>query len=95
MKRKELITSKEYWLLQIQNGMFEKLIEYLRVNKTSGAKFAKENNLSRVQITQVLNGSFDGSVGKFVEISLALDVVPRIIFTPIEEILKLDKENKL
>ena len=35
MKRKELLKSKEFWIVKIQNQLYEELEKYLRENNVS------------------------------------------------------------
>lgn len=92
MKREELLKSKEFWIIKIQNQLYEELEKYLSENNISQTEFAEKMGVSKGYISQILNGDFDHKLSKFVELSLIMDKVPMLRFENINKCLRIDKE---
>jgi transcriptional regulator with XRE-family HTH domain len=90
--RKELISSKEYWLERSQVRLFAMLEEYMSMNKLTRSQLAEQLGVSKGYISQILNGSFDHRLSKLIELSLAVGNVPVIQFIPLDQI---ELENRL
>lgn len=94
MDRKQLLSSKEYWLIKIQIELFNKVNDYLKTNGMSKTDLAKKLGYSKGYISQILNGDSDHRISKLVELSLAIGVVPDIQFKQLDDYIALDKECK-
>lgn len=94
IKREELYRTPEYWLETIQNDIFRKVYEYMEENDLNKSALAKKLGFSRAYITQVLNGEFNFSIKKLIELSLAIDKVPLVEFEEVEDFIA-DKEKEL
>ena len=99
MTREELLKSKEYWIGEIQQDLFELIEKYLINNNLNRIQFAEKLNVTKGYVSQILNGEFDHRISKLVELAMSIGKVPRIKFIDIEEILKQDElgvlnENK-
>lgn len=92
MDRKELLKSKEFWIVKIQNQLYEELEKYLNDENMSKTDFAKKMGFSKGYISQILNGDFDHKLSKLIEISLAMDKIPNLKFENINHCIKIDKE---
>ena len=92
MTRKDLLTSPEYWHTMLQLQLFNKVQEYLQNNNMTRADFAKQLNVSKGYVTQLLNGDYDNRLSKFVELLLQIGYVPKLEFVPIEDMLSHDGE---
>ena len=91
MDRKELLSSKEYWLSKIQIDLFNQVSSYLETNNINRSELAKRLGVTKGYISQVLNGDSDHRISKMVELSLAIGLIPDIRFRPLEEYLKTDE----
>lgn len=80
MKREELLKSKEYWITKIQLDLFEVIEDYLKANKLTKKQLADKLGVSKSYISQILNGNFDHKISKLVELSLAFDKVPLLVY---------------
>ncbi len=89
--KKELIKSPVYWLTKIQNELFRELTDYMNKNNLSQNDMAKKMNVSRGYINQVLNGNFNFTLKKLIELSLAMNKIPSVSFNKI----KIDNLGKL
>jgi transcriptional regulator with XRE-family HTH domain len=81
----ELITSKEYHLVNIQLDLFQAVEAYLARNEMSRTDFAKKLGVSKGYVSQLLNGDFDSRLSKLVELALAVELVPEIKLEPITD----------
>jgi len=91
MTRAELLKSREYWIGEIQQELFELIEEYLKENNLTRIQFAQKLNVTKGYVSQILNGEFDHRLSKFIDLALAIDKVPRVKFIDIEEIIKQDE----
>lgn len=84
MKRKDLYSIQalrkqpEFILTQLQNDLYRELTAYMEKNELSKKQLAEKLGVSPSYISQVLNGRFNFTVLKLVELSLAIDKVPVI-----------------
>lgn len=95
MKRKELLKSKEYWLIQIQNDLLGVLEEYLKKENINRTQFAEKLKVTKGYISQIFNGDFDHKISKMVELSLASGKVPVLSFVDINQFIKEDENDKI
>jgi transcriptional regulator with XRE-family HTH domain len=78
--RNDLVNSKEYWMVKIQMELFAELEKYLSDNKMNRTQFAEKLGVSKGYVSQILNGDFNHSLSKLIELSLAIGKVPVISF---------------
>jgi transcriptional regulator with XRE-family HTH domain len=88
MKRyEELYKTKGYWMTKIQNDLFGEVSKYLEKRDINQTEFAKELSVSKSYISQVMNGNFNFTLSKFVDLSLAMNKVP-FTFESLDEYVK-------
>jgi len=84
MKQKELYNihalrkQPEFVLTQLQNELYRELTAYMERNTLSKKQLAEKLGVSPSYISQVLNGNFNFTILKLVELALAIDKVPVI-----------------
>ncbi|NLA15154.1 MAG: helix-turn-helix transcriptional regulator [Bacteroidales bacterium] len=93
MKREELIRSVEYWLTKFQIKLFNKVNDYIKKNNLNRDKFAKQLGVSKGYVSQILNGNADHRMSKFIELSLAIGLVPTISFESIDDFIQRDLQS--
>ena len=91
----KLIKSKTYHLTKLQNKLYGEVAEYLKKNNLSKKDFAKELDVTKGYVSQVLNGGFDHKLSKMFELSLAINKIPHIKFIDIEEYRKLELNKRM
>jgi transcriptional regulator with XRE-family HTH domain len=93
----ELVKSSEFWLENIQDDLYSRVKAYMKKNDINQTELAKELGVSRAYISQIMNGSFNFTLKKLIEISLHIGVFPDLKFIPFEspEINKYSKEEVL
>ena len=84
ISRKELLRSKEYWLAKFQSTLYEQVEKYLQENQLTRTQFAEQLGVSKGYVSQILNGDFDHKISKFIELSIAIDKAPEIIFEDLD-----------
>ena len=83
--RNDLMGSKEYWMVQIQTELFAELEKYLKDNNINRTQFAEKLGVSKGYVSQVLNGDFNHSMSKLIELSLAMGKVPILKFEDLDK----------
>lgn len=93
----ELKRTPEYWLETIQNEIFRQVKKYMEENKLNQTQLANKLGVSKGYISQILNGNFNFTLKKLIELSIAIGVVPDLKFKPIEnkKRLQADKSHNL
>lgn len=91
MTRKELVTSREYWITQIQLNLFEMIENYRKKNNLNKTQLSAQLGVTKSYVTQILNGDFDHKVSKLVELSLAFGKVPVLQFTDLGKYIEKTK----
>lgn len=86
--REEIIKSSGYWLEEIQGEVFRLLKEYMDKNNLSQKDIATQLGFSPSYVSQILNGNFNFTISKLVELSLSVGKVPEIKFTPVNDFLQ-------
>lgn len=94
MTRKELVSTREYWIANIQLQLFEMMENYRKQNELKKKDIAEHLNVSKGYITQVLNGDFDHKTSKLVDLALAFGKVPKFEFIDIDKFLTEEKACK-
>ena len=95
--RKDLIKSPDYWLEEIQDELYRQLKDYMDKNKLSQNDIAKKLKVSKSYISQILNGNFNFTLKKLIELSLLMGKVPDIKFLNFDDFpgqKNIDTERK-
>lgn len=93
MEREELLRSKEYWLIHIQNKVFNLLSKYKEDKKLNQSQLAKEMGVTKGYVSQIMSGDYDHKVSKLVDLALLCNKAPIINFVDIETHIKNDNEG--
>jgi len=89
------LETQEYLLTKYQNEIFRQLQEYMKVNNLTQQDMKKKMGVSSAYISQVLNGNFNFTLKKLIELGLAIGKVPKIEFVDNAEFLGLKKEEPI
>lgn len=93
MKREELLKSPVYWTTGIQMELYRQIEQFMNNHHMNKTQLAEYLGCSKGYVTQLLNGDFDHKLSKFVELSLAINKIPEIIFTDVDEYIHSDKNE--
>jgi len=91
ISREELLTSKEYWISDIQLKLFAEVEGFMKASGMNRTQFAEFLGCSKGYVTQLLSGEFDNKISKLVELSLAIGKTPSISFIDMESVLNKDQ----
>ncbi|RPI15560.1 MAG: XRE family transcriptional regulator [Ignavibacteriae bacterium] len=78
--KKEILKSPAYWYEKIQNDLFRELYRYMDENNKTQSDIAREMNVTKGYISQILNGNFNPTLKKLIEFSLFVKKLPVIGF---------------
>jgi transcriptional regulator with XRE-family HTH domain len=92
MTREEILKHPAYWFEHEQNELYRQVISYMEREEINQTELAERLKVSKGYISQILNGKFNYTLKKLIEISLAIGVVPRIKYDDISELMRDDKK---
>ena len=85
--RAQLYEAPEYWMERIQNDLYRELQAYKEREKLNQTQLAEKLGFTKGYISQVLNGNFNYSLRKLIDLSLAIGVVPDVEFRDLAEFI--------
>lgn len=94
MTREELLKSPAYWFEYEQNELFRQVSEYMERENINQTELAAKLNVSKGYVSQILNGNFNYTLKKLIEVCLAIDIVPKIKYNKVEDVIKEDSQLK-
>jgi len=92
--REELMKTEEFWFETIQNDLYRLVSEYIKKEDINQTQFAEKLGVSKGYISQILNGNFNATLKKLIELSLALDKAPVFDFKDLKESIKEDRQKR-
>lgn len=94
IKRDELLRTKEYWFETFQNEIYRMVAEYMKKEGVNQTRLAEELGVTKSYISQILNGQFNYTLKKMIELSLALKKAPAFEFKNLEQYIREDRQNR-
>ncbi|SDG42543.1 Helix-turn-helix [Dyadobacter soli] len=88
--REDLLKSPAYWLTDVQIEVFNLLNSYMEENNLTQKQVAEKLNVSPSYVSQILNGNFNFTISKLIELALLVGKAPIIKFETIEQILNAE-----
>jgi len=92
--REELLKTQEYWFETLQNDIYRIVAEYLENEKINQSQLAEKLGVSRGYISQIMNGNFNYTLKKLIELSLAVNKAPSFEFKNLNDFIKEDQNNR-
>lgn len=92
MKREEVLRSPAYWFEHEQNELFRQVHEYMEREGINRTELASRLNVSKGYVSQILNGNFNYTLKKWIELCLAIGVVPAG-YKKVDEVIKEEKDS--
>ena len=92
--REELLKTEEYWFETIQNEIYRQVEAYLRENNLTQSQFAEKLGVTKGYVSQILNGNYNATLKKLIELSLAIEIAPVIDFQNLNEYIKEDFQKR-
>lgn len=94
IKREELLKTKEYWFETLQNDIYRMVDEYIQKEDINQTKLAEQLGVSKGYISQIINGNFNFTLKKMIELSLALNIAPDVKFKDLDQYIQEDKQKR-
>ena len=94
-RRERVLSSPEYWYQDAQLDLYAQVSAYIKKEDINKTELAKRLNVSKGYISQILNGNFNYTLKKLIELSLAIGLVPKITYTSVNEIIEEDAKLKV
>ena len=93
MTREELLKSPSYWTAGLQMELYRQIEAYMHEHKMNKSQLAEHLGCTKGYVTQLLNGDFDHKMSKFFELALAINKVPEVTFTDVDEYILSEKNS--
>lgn len=94
IKREELLQTEEYWFETLQNEIYRMVAEYMEKEKINQSQFAEKLGVSKGYISQIMNGNFNYTLKKLIELSLAVKKAPAFEFKDLSQFIQNDKQKR-
>ncbi|MEQ8425499.1 MAG: helix-turn-helix transcriptional regulator [Cyclobacteriaceae bacterium] len=91
--RRELLRSPEYWFEHAQNDLYGQVVEFMEREGVNQTQLAERLGVTKGYISQLLNGEFNHTLKKLIDISLSIGVVPKIEYQSISNVV--DEDNRV
>jgi transcriptional regulator with XRE-family HTH domain len=89
--KEELLKRPNYLLTKYQNEIYRQLVEYMQVNNLTQRDVAERLGVSGAYVSQVLNGNFNFTLKKLIEIGLMVGKIPALEFVNVSEFQRREK----
>ncbi len=93
MTREELLKNPAYWTAGIQMELYRQIEQFMSMHQMNKTQMADYLGCSKGYVTQLLNGDFDHKLSKIVELALAVNKIPEISFTDVDEYILSDMND--
>ena len=93
MTREELLKSPSYWTAGLQMELYRQILAFMESHHMNKTQLAEYLGCTKGYVTQLLNGDFDHKLSKFVELSLAINKIPEISFSDVDEYILSDEKE--
>ncbi len=92
--REELLKTEEFWFESLQNEIYRMVSEYIREEGITQTQFAEKLGVSKGYISQIMNGNFNYTLKKLIELSLAVNKAPGFEFKNLNSFIKEDQSKR-
>jgi transcriptional regulator with XRE-family HTH domain len=93
ISKEKLLQHPNYLMTKYQAEIFRQLKSYMKREKLSQKKVAENLGVSTSYVNQILNGKFNFTLKKLIQLSLLMGKVPAIEFLTFEEYWRLDERK--
>lgn len=94
IKRDELLRTEEYWFETLQNDIYRMVAEYMQKEGINQSQLAVKLGVTKGYISQIINGNFNYTLKKMIELSIALNNAPAFEFKNLEQYIKEDRQTR-
>jgi transcriptional regulator with XRE-family HTH domain len=90
MNREEILKHPAYWFENEQNEIYSQVIDYMEREGINQTQLAEKLKVGKSYVSQILKGNCNFSLKKWIELCLAIGIVPAG-YKSIEEVIQEDK----
>jgi transcriptional regulator with XRE-family HTH domain len=94
IKREELLKTEEYWFETLQNEIYRIVANYIEQEGMTQSQLAEKLGVTKGYISQIMNGNFNYTLKKLIELSLVVNKAPLLDFKNIEEYIFDDSQQR-
>jgi transcriptional regulator with XRE-family HTH domain len=94
IKREELLQTEEYWFETLQNEIYRMVAQYMEKEEINQSQFAEKLGVTKGYISQIMNGNFNYTLKKLIELSLAVNKAPAFEFKDLKQFIQDDKQKR-
>lgn len=94
IKREELLRTEEFWFETLQNEIYRMVSEYIEKEGMNQTQLAEKLGVTKGYISQILNGNFNYTLKKMIELSLALEKAPAFEFKNLKQFIADDHQKR-
>lgn len=80
LSKEELLKTPEYWFENIQNEIYRQVSDYIKNEGITQTQLAEKLGVTKGYISQIMNGNFNYTLKKLIELSLAINKIPIVEF---------------
>ena len=91
INREELLKSPEYWFVNAQSDIYGLVIDYMEKEGINRTQLAERLGCTKGYVSQILNGEFNYTLKKLIELALAVGMVPKITYQSIDALIDAEK----
>jgi transcriptional regulator with XRE-family HTH domain len=91
MKREDILRRPAYWFEHEQNELYSQVTDYMERENINRTELAVRLNVSKGYITQLLKGNYNYTLKKWIELCLAIGIVPGE-YKKLDDVIKADAE---
>lgn len=84
----QLVQTPEYWMETIQNDLYSAVKQYMEDKSLTQSQLAQELEVSKGYVSQVMNGNFNYTLKKLIELSLHVGKVPDLEFKNVQDYIQ-------
>jgi transcriptional regulator with XRE-family HTH domain len=92
--REELLRSPEYWFQGEQNELYRQVVAYMEREGINRTQLAERLGVTKGYVSQILNGNFNYTLKRLIDLALAIGLVPRIQYQNLEMMINAEKTTK-
>ena len=94
IKRDELLRTEEYWFEVLQNEIYRMVDEYMKNEGINQSQLATKLGVTKGYISQIINGNFNYTLKKMIELTIALNKAPAFEFKNLEQYINDDRQAR-
>lgn len=92
--KERLVRGEGYWMEAIQQTIHEALLAYMDKHDLNQTELAKKLGFTRGYVSQLMNGNFNLSQKKIIQLLLKMDMVPDLRVRTVDEYVASSKGAK-